>query len=68
MITKTKVLKAVSGCTLSVTRGTFNRGNRKYVRVYLMTSPSTGEHSINTFSSKPDERVLNHWNGFLTNQ
>lgn len=68
MKTKGTLLKSESNCTLRVVLGDFNHGNGKYVKHYIMFSPKTGIHQIDSFYNQPDKRVLTHWDGFLANQ
>jgi len=68
MDSETKLIFEEKGCTLSLTVGKYCININRYIRIWVMESPKTGSHSINTFSSRPDKRVLTHWQGFLTNQ
>lgn len=68
MSTEPKLIFEENECTLSLTVGEYCRNVNRYLRTWIMQSPITGKHAITTFSSRPDKRVLSHWQGFLTNQ
>ena len=62
------VFKEKNGCKLTVKLGGLNVAKGLYVKHWVMFSPVTGRHSIDTFYSQPCKRVLTHWAGFLANQ
>lgn len=68
MNTKPKLIFEDNGCTMSLTVGQYCKSINRYIRTWIMESPITGSHHINTYSNLPDKRVLTHWQGFLTNQ
>lgn len=68
MKTKGQLIATEKECTLRVIIGDFNKSQGKYVKTWVMYSLYTGTHSINTFTNQPDNRVVEHWKGFLANQ
>lgn len=55
-------------CEMYLVIGGWNQLAKKPNYEWYMISEKTGTHSITTNSNRPDERVNNHWNGFLRNQ
>ena len=55
-----RLASKINDCTLYATT------NENGLITWDMYSPVTGSHSIIT--KEYDERVINHWNGFVDNQ
>lgn len=58
----------INGCQMYLVLGKWDVKAKKPAFHYYMISEKTGMHLITTNSSRPDERVNTHWDGFLTNQ
>jgi len=52
-------------CTLTRTKKKDKGAPPRYI--WGMTSNKTGYHQITTAEQFPDDRVLAHWDGFITN-
>lgn len=60
--------KQENGCQMFLSIGKWNKAAKKPNYHWLMISEVTGNHEVITTSNRPDERVNNHWDGFIKNQ
>ena len=70
MTTATKgiIYRQENGCTLTLIVGKWNEAAKKPNYHWLMESEKTGKHEVVTQSNRPDNRVNNHWDGFIALQ
>lgn len=57
-----------SGCEMYLVIGKWNKNVKKPNYHWYMISEKTGMHMVTSQSSRPEERVNEHWKGFLSNQ